>query len=241
MKATDLLRLQHREAAELLERLQGRLGYAEAEKVTKELATVLGAHMLVEQEIFYPALALALDDRKLIRESYEEHAEIADELRKLLGMAGNDPGFKAQVAKLRELIEQHVAEEETHHFRKAEPIIGEKQLEVYGGLMEARFDEGIELGYEVTTAEGAIEPDDVDHILAQYTPMGERLVPKRPGAKHTIKTVAAPDRRAAAKRVTLERGQKAGKRPRSTAGGRRRQKTSGEGARKTREGWRSQQ
>ena len=69
MKATDLLRQQHRELEKLFERFEGPVGAAAAEDVVREIATVLGAHMLIEQEILYPECALAMGSRDVIRRS----------------------------------------------------------------------------------------------------------------------------------------------------------------------------
>lgn len=234
MKATDLLREQHRQVDRLFRKLERRLGPRQFEEVVKDLATVLGAHMTVEQEMFYPACAEAMDDRTLVASFYEEHGQIAGQIRRLLSMPGEDPGYKLQIRVIKALYQRHVELEDRKLFAKAEPILGAKQLELLGGMMEARYEEAFELGHEVTIAEANYDLRDVDRILAQYIPTGKRLVPRRPGVRHTYRLVAAPDRKAAAKTLVVKPVPK-GK------GHRRKPKSGGAGVRKTREGPRAKQ
>ena len=71
MKATQLLKSQHRAAAKIFGELEkGRAASAQAR--VQELVTSLGAHMVIEQELFYPAVKGIKPD--LVLESFEEHA-----------------------------------------------------------------------------------------------------------------------------------------------------------------------
>jgi hemerythrin superfamily protein len=63
MKATDLLKRQHREVEALFEDIEAEEGEARAELV-RELAAKLAAHMRIEEEVVYP-LARDLDDDEL--------------------------------------------------------------------------------------------------------------------------------------------------------------------------------
>jgi iron-sulfur cluster repair protein YtfE (RIC family) len=80
MKATDLLAQQHKKAKALFKSSEH--GRADTKALLTELANDLAAHMLIEHELFYPAV-IALDQH-VIEEAFEEHAlgEIA--LKRLL-------------------------------------------------------------------------------------------------------------------------------------------------------------
>src|SRR6185503_13008885 len=105
MKATELLESQHRTIEELFSRLED--GHS---NVLHELADNLVAHMMVEQEIFYPAVSSV--DPNAIAESFEEHAMAEISLKRLLRTEGEDEPFNARLSVLKELVTRHVDEEE---------------------------------------------------------------------------------------------------------------------------------
>lgn len=92
--------------------------------VAATLARLLTAHMLIEEEIFYPAAARATGDRDLIDRALHEHAAARDLVARL-GEAGSDTD--ALMRELRAGIEQHVMEEETELF----PRVRRSGLDLY--------------------------------------------------------------------------------------------------------------
>ncbi len=80
MKATDLLKKQHRKVEQLFSKLEkGRVGL---DDLALELANELAAHMTIEQKLFYPTVRGIAPD--LIAESLEEHAVAELALKRLL-------------------------------------------------------------------------------------------------------------------------------------------------------------
>lgn len=226
MKATDLLRGQHREVLALFDRLRGPIGAREAEAVARELGAVFGAHLAVEQQSFYLECARAFDDRSVLLASYREHAAAAEAVRSVLALAGDDPGFGAAVERARRLIADHITHEEHRLFPHIDPILGDKRSEVVGALLEAAFDDAVALGPEVTLADGAVDERDLERAFAAYEPNGERMAPSRTDLHHTRKDANSAVHHAAA-RIDIEKPANEGhRRPHSGA----------EGARKTREG-----
>jgi hypothetical protein len=144
MKATDLLEKQHRKVEAIFRKLEG--GRAEAEPLLIELANNLAAHMAIEQEIFYPAVAKV--DDELVSESYEEHSLAEVALKRLLETDTEDEAFKARVIATKELIQHHVEEEEQELFKKVRKAFKEDELERLGKAMKARFDEVNAAGFE---------------------------------------------------------------------------------------------
>jgi hemerythrin-like domain-containing protein len=145
MKATDLLKNQHRQVEELFERIED-AEEDEAGELVRELANALMAHMVIEQEIFYPALRAA--DEDMVLESYEEHAVARFALRRLLKVDQESDTFEARVTTLKELIEHHVEEEEKDLLPEAEDSLGDERLEELGARMESLFKETMKLGFE---------------------------------------------------------------------------------------------
>ena len=149
MKATELLKQQHDEVKAIFKQLEDGKGNAKA--LLEKLGNSLSAHMVIEQEIFYPAVLEA--DEDLVLESYEEHAVARFALKRLLKAAPSDQTFKAKVTTLKELIEHHVKEEEDDLFPKADKALGERSKDL-GRDMKALFLKTEEEGYERTIGRG---------------------------------------------------------------------------------------
>jgi len=156
MKATDLLKQQHRNVEALFAKIEA--GEPEA---LKDLASALAAHMAIEHEFFYPESRET--DEDAILEAFEEHAIAETALKRALATDPDDESFDARVKVLKELIEHHVEEEEGELFPQVEKEIDSEKLETMGEEMEARFDEVLKKGYaavlptnyEETTADAA--------------------------------------------------------------------------------------
>ncbi len=141
MKATDLLKQQHRAVEALFAKIEG--GEPEA---LKELATALAAHMTIEHEFFYPESREV--DEDLVLEAFEEHSVAEFALKRALAVDPEDESFDARVSVLKELIAHHVEEEEGELFVEMEEELDSAALETLGATMEKRFDEVLALGYE---------------------------------------------------------------------------------------------
>jgi iron-sulfur cluster repair protein YtfE (RIC family) len=149
MKATKLLERQHRKVETIFKKLGSAKPVGAAALVT-ELANDLAGHMVIEEEIFYPAAKPVKVD--LVLESYEEHGLAVHALNRLVEAAPEDESFHAKITALKELIEQHVEEEEEDLFPKVEKTLGDDAMEVLGNKMKTRFDEVVEAGYEKALA-----------------------------------------------------------------------------------------
>jgi hypothetical protein len=156
MKATDLLKQQHRTVEALFAKIEG--GEPEA---LKDLASALAAHMAIEHEFFYPESRDV--DEDAILEAFEEHAIAETALKRALALDPEDESFDARVAVLKELIQHHVKEEEGELFPQVEKELEATELEALGARMEKRFEEVLKKGYasvlppnyEQTTADAA--------------------------------------------------------------------------------------
>lgn len=144
MKATDLLESQHRKVEATFKKLEG--GRSNTAALLTELATDLAAHMVIEQELFYPVAREIKEG--LVLESYEEHALAEFELKRLLKTDPEDVTFQAKLTTLKELIKHHVDEEEKELFPKVEKALPAEELKALGKRMKARFNEVVEIGYE---------------------------------------------------------------------------------------------
>jgi hemerythrin superfamily protein len=147
MKATRLLESQHRQVESMIRQAQTRK--SEREQLTCEMATALAAHMLIEEEMFYPAAIAARVPA--ILQSYEEHEAAALVLRRLL-MTRDDAAYDARLAVLVETLRGHVSEEENEIFPAMDRALGPQQSEMLGQQMEARFHQVLPMGYQAILA-----------------------------------------------------------------------------------------
>lgn len=201
MKATSLLKEQHRKVEAL---------FAKIEKgnpnVLVELANNLVAHMAIEQEIFYPAVRSL--DRDQVAESFEEHSVAELALKRALETDSDDEQFSARVTVLKELISHHVKEEESELFPNVEKKMSEADLDELAAAMQERFPEVLASGYESSLPEGfdetsadqaldeadveedpeelrAEDDDSSDADTERKPPIGRKKVAKRGPATQT--------------------------------------------------------
>jgi hemerythrin-like domain-containing protein len=160
MKATELLKHQHQEVKAIFKALENKEGNARAH--LEKLANSLSAHMVIEQELFYPAVFEA--DEDLVLESYEEHAVARFALKRLLKTSPSDQTFIARVTTLKELIEHHVEEEEDDLFPKAEKALGDSSAELCQ-KMKTLFAKTEEIGFAEALGPGgaAVKSSTVAH------------------------------------------------------------------------------
>ena len=149
MKATELLEKQHDEVRTIFKALEKGNGHTRA--LLEKLANSLAAHMVIEQELFYPAVLAVKED--LVLEGYEEHAVARFALKRLMKTEPSERTFKAKVTTLREIIEDHMEEEEEDLFPRAEKALGEGSVAL-GAEMKALFEKTMKVGYEPTLGRG---------------------------------------------------------------------------------------
>jgi ferritin-like metal-binding protein YciE/iron-sulfur cluster repair protein YtfE (RIC family) len=91
------------------------------------LCVALRAHMMIEEEIFYPAARDALKDDSIIDHAYQEHAEAKQLVDKIVEELPANAVSDVLVRKLRETVEHHVKEEEGNLF----PRLRATAMDVY--------------------------------------------------------------------------------------------------------------
>jgi iron-sulfur cluster repair protein YtfE (RIC family) len=140
MKATDLLKKQHKKVKDALTEM------SEAPKVDvkklRQVADELVAHMVIEEHLFYPAVKKV--DKDIVIESFEEHAVARFELTRALAAKGEDQTARVKV--LKELIEHHVKEEEDELFPKVDRALTSTANESLGTKMEVMFKKAVAEG-----------------------------------------------------------------------------------------------
>ena len=147
MNAIDLLATQHRHIERMLRDLASSGVHTVLAKraLLQELGDELTAHMLIEEQIFYPAVRGV--EPALFANSVEEHAIASFALTRLMRCPPEDPRFVARVQALRDVLSLHMIDEEIERFTVVERLIGEVELEALGEEMEAAFTREVRQGF----------------------------------------------------------------------------------------------
>lgn len=140
MKATDLLKSQHKVVSDLFKRIEKSKKTEEKGELFEELASSLAAHDAIEREIFYPACEAKMGLNHLLSEAIVEHGVVEFSLYLADQALGKDD-FDAKVTVLKDVVEHHVEEEEKEFFPKVERALGAEKLKELAVQMEARFEE----------------------------------------------------------------------------------------------------
>ena len=141
--AIALLKADHRKVAKLFEEFES-AKVAKKGAIADKICTELKIHTIIEEELFYPALAGKIEQADL-SEAYVEHDAAKIMINDILAAGQDDEFFEAKVKVLSEEITHHVKEEE-------EPAKGlfalaratDVDLEALGDVMAARKDQLME-------------------------------------------------------------------------------------------------
>jgi iron-sulfur cluster repair protein YtfE (RIC family) len=116
-----LLAQDHRKILALFEQFQRIRGGNDSngkQMLAEILCTELVIHAQVEQDILYPALRRALDEKKLLDEAEVEHRMAARMVSELELMDPEDALYDAELAVLCTYVSHHIQEEESLIFPK---------------------------------------------------------------------------------------------------------------------------
>lgn len=114
--AIRLLKDDHREVAAWFKAYEKLETPAEKQALADKICRGLSVHMMVEEELFYPAVRPEFDDESQFDEAEVEHGSAKHLIAEIRSMKAGVPQFCAKVKVLGEYIAHHVEEEETEMF-----------------------------------------------------------------------------------------------------------------------------
>jgi hemerythrin superfamily protein len=137
MKATDMLKKDHRKVEELFSEYEDQASRARKKEIVDQISRELDIHAQLEEKIFYQSIKSAKeeDPKKIVRESFEEHKIVKTLIAELAGMNPSDAQYDAKVTVLKESVQHHVKEEEGELFPAAEKEFSDEQLQRLGEEM----------------------------------------------------------------------------------------------------------
>jgi hypothetical protein len=139
MNAIELLEQHHEELMKLLKSLAESEPGIDRKQTFKQMQTSLIAHMVIEEEIFYPAVAKAQEEREALAEGYEEHVMARSAAARCARSVGQDRLFQVRVGVLKEMISHHIKEERESILPRAKKAISSEDLEALGAQMQERY------------------------------------------------------------------------------------------------------
>lgn len=113
--AVALLEQDHRTVEELFAKFEQAKGDAEKRQLVIAICIALKVHARLEEDLFYPAAAKAVD-ADLLKEAQVEHLSAKDLISQIETGAPGEPLFDARVKVLSEYVAHHVKEEEGEIF-----------------------------------------------------------------------------------------------------------------------------
>lgn len=138
--ATALLRADHKEVNDLFNEYETVKSFSKKKELVSKICSALTVHAQIEEEIFYPAVKLALKDQELIPEAAVEHAILKSLIAQIESAEPDGELFDARVKVLSEYVKHHVKEEQNEIFPKAKEA---SKLDLYdlGAQLLARKEE----------------------------------------------------------------------------------------------------
>lgn len=135
--AVSLLMADHREAEDLFKQYEKAKDDAKKKQaIALKVIAALRVHMVLEEDIFYPASRPFVDEQDTVNEAEVEHASAKSLMDQIEAMSPDDDYYDAKVKVLSEVIEHHVEEEETEYFPELRK--SEMDLKALGEEMKAR-------------------------------------------------------------------------------------------------------
>ena len=142
--ALELLRDQHDEVLDLIERIEDSDDPDAKARMFSELADKIAAHSTIEEKLFYPSV-MSERTNELLIESTEEHLAVKRVLSDMLELDPDDDHWMAKLRVLSDELEHHARDEEEG---KLFPIVRKEldadQLAGLGNDLLAMFEELIE-------------------------------------------------------------------------------------------------
>lgn len=153
MEITKLLKNDHREVEAMFEEFEGLSDRAIKTRLdlAARICRALEVHTRIEERLFYPELEKHRETEDLAREALVEHNQVKSLIGKIKRMQPDDALFVPRMKVLRELVQNHVSDEESGIFPAARDAFG---------------DEFVELGEEATRMKERLQPESPEAAAA---------------------------------------------------------------------------
>jgi hemerythrin superfamily protein len=145
MDAITILREDHDNVRKLFTQFEraGDNALQEKRQLVDQIIEELTVHAFIEEELFYPTVqglpgnGTGEEPEELVKEAFEEHAQVKTLLAELESMSPDDEYFDAKVTVVIDDVRHHAGEEEEEMFPKVRKAMGRNELQDLGQRMLA--------------------------------------------------------------------------------------------------------
>ena len=138
MDVYQTLLLDHQTIQQIFSELE-KTNVSEAERRELLFSTLrekLEAHEILEETVFYPEIDKFPIAGELVNVAFEEHAEFDAILQEISELPVDKPEWLERVAELKDLVQQHIMNEENRMFPAARKELPESRAEQLGWKIE---------------------------------------------------------------------------------------------------------
>lgn len=138
--AIEMLKMDHQKVRRLFQQYAAASDQQDKQEIAEQVFIELEVHTQLEETVFYPAFAELTDKegKELVAESLEEHQAVKELIEELRDLTPDDAEFEAKFNALKENVEQHVEEEESEMFPKAEVELAEQAADLMEEMQEIK-------------------------------------------------------------------------------------------------------
>ena len=137
--AVALLKADHEAVEEMFSDYKKARSTSAKKSLVSDICLALTVHTQIEEELFYPAVKSALNDKMVIPEAIVEHDGLRELIAQIQGVEPDGDMYDAKVMVLSEYVQHHVKEEHTEMFPKAKA--SSVDMAALGEQMAARKEE----------------------------------------------------------------------------------------------------
>ncbi len=132
MDAIELLKKDHEKVKGLFTQIEEGATPTKGKTLFNQIYHELSIHAIIEEQIFYPAIARYKEFSSLLADAYKEHAEAKQALGEISNLDSSSDEWKKKVHKLWGDIQHHVKDEEEKLFPKVSVVMDKKELQQLG-------------------------------------------------------------------------------------------------------------
>jgi hemerythrin superfamily protein len=147
MDALILLKSDHEQVETIFKQLKNGVNLQQARYLFDELHDALNLHAKIEEQVFYPACAQYAGLVNLVKDGYQEHAQVKTLLSELSALEPGNDTWQRLMAQLIRNVQHHVKEEENQLFAEVSQLMGQKEREELGNRLEQAKESNRKVSY----------------------------------------------------------------------------------------------
>jgi hemerythrin superfamily protein len=139
MNALELLKKDHDKVENMFTQVEQGVTAAKGKTLFKNIYHELAVHTIIEEQVFYPALAGNPQFKALLKDAFSEHAQVKQQLGTIAYLEPASDEWNKMMGEVWKELKHHINDEEEKLFPKVREVMSEKELKALGAeLKEAK-------------------------------------------------------------------------------------------------------